>query len=85
LNRFLSSKRERIEGVFHEIQDQDVGRNIERLLAKRFSVWLRGLLPGCPAIFCDACYLSISVLTCRPLGFFRRLVSFQALSELPWL
>ena len=32
LNRFLSSKRERIEGVFHEIQD--VGRNIERLLAK---------------------------------------------------
>jgi len=32
LNHFLSSKRERIEGVFHEIQD--VGRNIERLLAK---------------------------------------------------
>ncbi len=32
LNRFLASKRERIEGVFHEIQD--VGRNIERLLAK---------------------------------------------------
>jgi len=32
LNRFLSSKRERIEGVFHEIQN--VGRNIERLLAK---------------------------------------------------
>jgi hypothetical protein len=32
LTRFLSSKRERIEGVFHEIQD--VGRNIERLLAK---------------------------------------------------
>lgn len=32
LNRFLSSKRERIEGVFHEIQD--VGRNIEQLLAK---------------------------------------------------
>lgn len=32
LDRFLSSKRERIEGVFHEVQD--VGRNIERLLAK---------------------------------------------------
>ena len=32
LNRFLSSKRERIEGIFHEVQD--VGRNIERLLAK---------------------------------------------------
>lgn len=32
LNRFLSSKRERVEGVFHEIQN--VGRNIERLLAK---------------------------------------------------
>ncbi len=32
LNRFLSSKRERIEGVFHEVQD--VGRNIERLLSK---------------------------------------------------
>ncbi len=32
LNHFLSSKRERIEGVFHEIQN--VGRNIERLLAK---------------------------------------------------
>jgi hypothetical protein len=32
LDRFLSSKRERIEGVFHEIQD--VGRNIERLLSK---------------------------------------------------
>jgi hypothetical protein len=32
LDRFLSSVRERIEGVFHEVQD--VGRNIERLLAK---------------------------------------------------
>lgn len=32
LDRFLSSKRERIEGVFHEVQD--VGRNIERLLTK---------------------------------------------------
>ena len=32
LDRFLFSKRERIEGVFHEIQD--VGRNIERLLSK---------------------------------------------------
>ncbi len=32
LNRFLSSRRERIEGVFHEVQD--VGRNIERLLTK---------------------------------------------------
>lgn len=32
LDRWLSSVRERIEGVFHEIQD--VGRNIERLLAK---------------------------------------------------
>jgi hypothetical protein len=32
LNRFLSRKRERIEGVFPEIQD--VGRNIEHLLAK---------------------------------------------------
>lgn len=32
LDRFLSSTRERIEGVFHEIQD--VGRNIERLLSK---------------------------------------------------
>jgi hypothetical protein len=31
----LSSARERIEGVFHEIQN--VGRNIERLLAK--TVW----------------------------------------------
>jgi hypothetical protein len=32
LDRWLSSVRERIEGVFHEIQD--TGRNIERLLAK---------------------------------------------------
>jgi hypothetical protein len=32
LDHFLSSKRERIEGVFHEVQD--VGRNIERLLTK---------------------------------------------------
>jgi hypothetical protein len=32
LDRYLSSVRERIEGVFHEIQD--TGRNIERLLAK---------------------------------------------------
>ena len=32
LDRWLSSIRERIEGVFHEIQD--TGRNIERLLAK---------------------------------------------------
>jgi hypothetical protein len=32
LNHWLSSVRERIEGVFHEIQD--TGRNIERLLAK---------------------------------------------------
>jgi hypothetical protein len=32
LDRWLSSVRERIEGVFHEIQN--VGRNIERLLAK---------------------------------------------------
>ena len=32
LNRFLSTHRERIEGVFHELQD--VGRNLERLLAK---------------------------------------------------
>jgi len=32
LDRWLSRIRERIEGVFHEIQD--VGRNIERLLAK---------------------------------------------------
>lgn len=31
LDRFLSSIRERIEGVFHEIQD--VGRNIEHLLS----------------------------------------------------
>jgi hypothetical protein len=31
-DRWLSSVRERIEGVFHEIQN--VGRNIERLLAK---------------------------------------------------
>lgn len=35
LDRFLSSVRERIEGVFHEIQN--TGRNIERLLAK--TVW----------------------------------------------
>jgi hypothetical protein len=35
LDRWLSSVRERIEGVFHEIQN--VGRNIERLLAK--TVW----------------------------------------------
>jgi hypothetical protein len=32
LDRWLSSLRERIEGVFHEIQN--TGRNIERLLAK---------------------------------------------------
>lgn len=32
LNRFLSNKSERTEGVLHEIQD--VGRNFERLLAK---------------------------------------------------
>lgn len=32
LNRWLSRTRERIEGVFHEIQN--TGRNIERLLAK---------------------------------------------------
>ena len=32
LDRWLSSRRERIEGVFHEIQN--TGRNIERLLAK---------------------------------------------------
>lgn len=32
LDRWLSSARERIEGVFHEIQN--TGRNIERLLAK---------------------------------------------------
>ncbi len=32
LDHFLSGTRERIEGVFHEIQD--VGRNIERLLSK---------------------------------------------------
>jgi hypothetical protein len=32
LDRWLSSIRERIEGVFHEIQN--TGRNIERLLAK---------------------------------------------------
>lgn len=32
LDRWLSSVRERIEGVFHEIQN--TGRNIERLLAK---------------------------------------------------
>jgi len=32
LNRWLSSTRERIEGVFHEIQN--TGRNIERLLTK---------------------------------------------------
>jgi hypothetical protein len=32
LDRWLSSIRERIEGVFHEIQD--TGRNIERLLSK---------------------------------------------------
>jgi hypothetical protein len=32
LDHWLSSVRERIEGVFHEIQD--TGRNIERLLAK---------------------------------------------------
>lgn len=32
LNRWLSTTRERIEGVFHEIQN--TGRNIERLLAK---------------------------------------------------
>jgi hypothetical protein len=32
LDRWLSSVRERIEGVFHEIQD--TGRNIERLLTK---------------------------------------------------
>jgi hypothetical protein len=32
LDRYLSSVRERIEGVFHEIQD--TGRNTERLLAK---------------------------------------------------
>lgn len=35
LDRFLSNLRERIEGVFHEIQN--TGRNIERLLAK--TVW----------------------------------------------
>lgn len=35
MDRWLSSKRERIEGVFHEIQN--VGRNIEHLLAK--TVW----------------------------------------------
>lgn len=35
LDRFLSRVRERIEGVFHEIQN--TGRNIERLLAK--TVW----------------------------------------------
>lgn len=35
LDRWLCSVRERIEGVFHEIQN--VGRNIERLLAK--TVW----------------------------------------------
>lgn len=32
LDRWLSKVRERIEGVFHEVQD--TGRNIERLLAK---------------------------------------------------
>ncbi len=32
LDRWLNKIRERIEGVFHEIQD--TGRNIERLLAK---------------------------------------------------
>jgi hypothetical protein len=32
LDRWLSSVRERIEGVFHEIQN--TGRNLERLLAK---------------------------------------------------
>ncbi len=32
LDRWLSQIRERIEGVFHEVQD--TGRNIERLLAK---------------------------------------------------
>jgi hypothetical protein len=32
LDRWLSSMREQIEGVFHEIQN--TGRNIERLLAK---------------------------------------------------
>ena len=35
LDRWLNSRRERIEGVYHEIQN--VGRNIERLLAK--TVW----------------------------------------------
>ncbi len=34
LDRWLSKVRERIEGVFHEIQN--VGRNIERLHAKTF-------------------------------------------------
>jgi len=32
LDRWLNKIRERIEGVFHEVQD--TGRNIERLLAK---------------------------------------------------
>ncbi len=32
LDRWLSKIRERIEGVFHKVQD--IGRNIERLLAK---------------------------------------------------
>jgi hypothetical protein len=32
LDRWLSSVRERIEGVFHEVQN--TGRNLERLLAK---------------------------------------------------
>ena len=31
-DRWLNSTRERIEGVFHEVQN--TGRNIERLLAK---------------------------------------------------
>lgn len=31
-DRWLSSTRERIEGVFHEVQN--TGRNLERLLAK---------------------------------------------------
>jgi hypothetical protein len=35
LDRWLSKTRERIEGVFHEIQN--TGRNLERLLAK--TVW----------------------------------------------
>jgi hypothetical protein len=68
LDRWLNSVRERIEGVFHEVQN--TGHNLERLLAKTIGGLCTRVIVKMTSHLLRICCALISMLMFKPLRFF---------------